>query len=361
MADELAQSEKQRHLALEHIQEARRQKSSGDVAAAQTEMNKAWRALDEALTFCPLNHRARFLKVSCAMNIPDFATARSEAKKIYDSLTVDQMKEMNDSMLHLSLVHASKMIGETTEALRYAREAVQLYPADPQAYMVLGELCDSVGQISQAEYMCRQALMHNENTGCVHPLSEQNVFFTLCCLGSSLLRQGKHTEAEVFLVRAVKLHNSSPLAYKHLAEVYQRQGRIREALQVAEKAHERDPNDRSIMYRIQQLREQGGIDQVEDTLSSSPRGDPEDPIDRDKLYAPSIPRGPQGPYRGDGYPQPSPRPSEHPSDSPMAPRGAVEHSVAPVKKGKSKNQKREEDDSTDWFACCIDRSSGNCG
>merc|ERR1719248_314517 len=107
--------------------------------------------------------------------------------------------------------------------MKFATEAVQTFPKDPQAYMVLGELCDQSGQKSQAEYMCRQALLHNDNPDCKHPLSPQNVLFTLCCLGSSLIQQGKHSEAEVFLVRAARLDGDSSLPYKHLSEVYHRQ------------------------------------------------------------------------------------------------------------------------------------------
>merc|ERR1719421_1535968 len=140
-------------------------------------MNSVWETLEQALWLCPMNHRARCLKVSLAMNNQDFITAKREAKKVYDYLTADQMKSMDNSMLHLSIIHACKMLGDKEEAMKFATEAVQTFPKDPQAYMVLGELCDQSGQKSQAEYMCRQALLHNDNPDCKHPLSPQNVLF----------------------------------------------------------------------------------------------------------------------------------------------------------------------------------------
>merc|ERR1719248_562895 len=122
---------------------------------------------------------------------------------------------MDDPVLHLSISHACKMLGKLDDALRYAREAIQLYPKNPKPYMVVGDLCDCTGQVKQAEYNCRQALLRTQSQDCTDKLSTQEEFLTLCCLGSNLLWQGSHKEAETFLVRASQLSNSSPLAYKH--------------------------------------------------------------------------------------------------------------------------------------------------
>merc|ERR1719171_2395440 len=104
-------------------------------------MVDAWTTLEEALQICPWNHRARFLKASCAMNAENFELAKAEAEKIYNSLSREQVVAMNDSLLHLTITHASKMLGDMDNAIHYAAEAVHLFPQDAQAYMVYGELC----------------------------------------------------------------------------------------------------------------------------------------------------------------------------------------------------------------------------
>merc|ERR1719171_3141045 len=160
------------------------------------------------------------------MNADDYQRAKDEALQIYQDLSFDQLEKMQDSVLHLSIAHASKMLGESEDAIQFASEATRLYPEDPQPYMVLGELHEALGQNSEAEERCRMALMHNDSPGIQHPLNPQNVFFTLCCLGSCLVKQGKFSEAEMFILRAIHLDASSTLAYRHLVDVYQYQGRL---------------------------------------------------------------------------------------------------------------------------------------
>jgi len=183
-AKALALSEAKRQEALELIERARHYQDQGDVESSQTEVTNAWYALDEALTICPSNHRARFLLVSCAMNAEDYARAKLEALTIYKDLSSEQLSSMGDSVLHLSIAHASKMLGDVDEALQFANEASELYPNDPQPFMVLGELLEAVGRNEEAEHNCRQALLRNDSPDCQHILNQQNVFFTLCCLTS---------------------------------------------------------------------------------------------------------------------------------------------------------------------------------
>ena len=154
---------------------------------------------------CPENHRARFLLVSCAMNADDFPRAREEALRIYKDLSADHAPSlMGDSVLHLSIAHASKMCGHIEEAMRFATEATELCKDDPQPYMVLGELLHDQERYEEAEQRCRQALALSDSSQCQHPLNPQNAYFALCCLGSCLLKQGKPNEAEISINRAVR-------------------------------------------------------------------------------------------------------------------------------------------------------------
>merc|ERR1719214_255067 len=112
----LKASERKRLEALERIDRAKAYQAENDLDGAQAEVTNAWYALDEALEICPENHRARFLLVSCSMNAEDFGRAKKEALTIYRDLSRQQLREMDDSVLHLSIAHASKMCEENDEA-----------------------------------------------------------------------------------------------------------------------------------------------------------------------------------------------------------------------------------------------------
>jgi len=173
---------------------------------------------------------------------------------IYEALSEEQMAQMNDSVLHLSLAHASKMLGEYDSAIRYAQDATRLYPEDPQPYMVLGELFEAVSKHQEAEKCCREALSKTEGPDCKHSLNPKNVFFTLCCLTSCLVQQQRYAEAEAYVNRAIELDGSSPLAYRHLADVYHFQRRYDDALQVCGHIRELDPEDDEIGQKIEAIR-----------------------------------------------------------------------------------------------------------
>lgn len=249
-------SEQKRKEALEQIEAARECQQIGDDAGADRAIRDSWKSLEHALDLCPSNHRARFLLVSCAMNSDDYHRAKEEALRIYDDLTDagDTLRQMNDSVLHLAIAHASKMLGHTDDAIRFAQEATELFRDDPQSYMILGEIYEARGQDEEAEHWCRQALLYNDNPNCHHQLNPQNVYFTLCCLSASLIKQGKYSEAELFLLRAARLDTSQTLALRHLVDAYHFQGRPSEAMQVARRIAEMDPEDVEIQQKIEVLR-----------------------------------------------------------------------------------------------------------
>lgn len=289
----LAQSEQKRQEALDWIERARRHQAEGNLEGAQSEVTNAWYCLDEALSICPTNHRARFLLVSCAMNADDYQRAKLEAVRIYQDLTREQLHQMNDSVLHLSIAHAAKMLGEIEFAIRFALEATQLYSDDPQPYMVLGELHENIGQNQEAEQKCRQALMHNDSPNCKHQLNSQNVFFTLCCLGSCLVKQGKFSEAELFIHRAIQIDSTSTLGFRHLVDVYHFQGRFQEALQAAHKIREMDPADSEIVQKIDMIRQDMNRGAGPTDPRSLPSRQSEDlPISAEAMNAPP-PAGPR--------------------------------------------------------------------
>ena len=103
---------------------------------------------------------------------------------------------------------------------------------------VLGELYDSVNEDELAEKFCRQTIFYNDAPNCKHPLNAHNVFFSLCCLGGSLIKQQKYSEAEKFLTKAAKVDQDSTLALRHLVEVYAQQDRKEFAILTAKRVVE---------------------------------------------------------------------------------------------------------------------------
>lgn len=253
--DVLALSEKKLAEALEHIERAKDCQDTSRTSAAQQEVRYACRRLDEALAICPQNHRARFLLVSCAMNADDYRRAKEEGLKIYRDFTGEEkIKEMDDSILHLSIAHASKMLGEMDDAIKFAAEATRLFEDDPQPYMVLGELYMAGDNLVEAEQQFRMALHHHDNPACKYPLTSQCVHFSLSCLGATLVSQGKYAEAEVVLVKASQQDDASTLPLRHLVDVYQSTGRSSDAVELAEHICGLDPGDDEMRRRLRDLK-----------------------------------------------------------------------------------------------------------
>jgi len=243
-------AEEKRLAAVGCLKAARDLAASGDEAAAQQKMDEAWACLEESIRLDSSNNKSRFLLVSCAMNRDDFERAFNEGSAIYNSLGTDQRQNMGDAVLHISLAHACKMLGKVDEAIHFASEAATLYPADPHPRMILGEVFEASGHDAQAESNCREALSRHRDPKCKHPLSPLSVYFTLCCLGAALTKQAKFKPAEDFLMEAVTLDGTKPLARRHLVDAYHFQGRIQEALAMARKLSDDEPEDEEILAKI---------------------------------------------------------------------------------------------------------------
>lgn len=267
-------SEQKRKEALQCLERARDPKSSQD--ERYKAMMDASAILEEGLQINPANHKVRFLLLSCAMNLDQFERAKKEGLKIYNALTPEQRARMGDAVLYISLAHASKMLGDIDDAIRFAREASEAYPDDPHPHMILGELYEASDLNAEAESMCRKALLHHEEASCKHHLNPMSVYFTLCCLGASLIKQGKYSEAERFLDQAKRMGSSSALALRHLVDVYHFQGRLDEALQAAQSIADQEPDNEEIRQKIDVLQQtsqsEGEDGDVSNLRSLAPRG-----------------------------------------------------------------------------------------
>lgn len=241
-------SELKRKAALEYIENARDAPSAN---ARLEKMKQAEALLLEALEINPKNHRARFLLVSTAMSIEDFARAKKEGIEIYNSLSQEQRRKMADAVLHISLTHASKMLGDMDDALKYCLEAAELFPDDPHPHMILGELYEAKEQHSKAERKCHDALQANDAPNCKHPLNSQSLYFTKCCLGAVLMRQDKYAESEKYLKNAQSMKQPHTLAMRYLVDCYECQGRHDEALHLAEEILAQDPSDDDVRGKIE--------------------------------------------------------------------------------------------------------------
>jgi len=324
-----------------------------DERARDEQMRDAWKYLEESIQICPTNNRARFLIVSCAMAEDDFVRAKEEGTAIFKSLTIEQRCQVGDAALHLSLAHVSKMLGDIDDAIMYAGEAAKLFPEDPHPHMILGELYEVYGSPNDAERECREALRYQSDLSCKHGLKDQSVYFMLCCLASALSKQRKYSEAERFLAQAVNLDNSSTLALRYLVDVYHNQGLLRDALELARKLEEHDPDDEYIRDKIEEMLH----DEHKGSGSESSWLGPMSKDGRDRRYEGREPRRgsadgsvKSGPSRGSRRSASSHRgrDREHGYDRR---RDGSQHSEVDVPAG----SRTQEKGSFDLMCCCFDR------
>lgn len=255
-SEAFSRSEQLRVEALQHTQNARQCQAAGDTEGAQREVDAAWDAVGKALEICPGNHRARFLLVSFAMNADDWDRALAEGKRIYNDLSRQQLTQMKDSVLHLSIAHACKILDKISEAITYADEAAMLFPDDPQVFMSLAELRLMQDDAKEAERHCREALRLHEHPGCTHKLGRQNILFTMCCLSNSMQQQNRQNDAEEYLNAAYEVDHNSTLVLKNLVDLHESLGNTREAIEYAEQLLRVDPQDTQNRLRIDHLRGQ---------------------------------------------------------------------------------------------------------
>lgn len=249
----LQESEKLRVEALHLAGVAKDFVAKGDKEQAERYLRKASEVLEQALVVRPNNHKARFLLVSLSMNRFDYDRALVEGLKIYKVFSKDHFRRMNDAVLHLSLAHASKMLEDSTQAVKFAKEATELFPDDPHPYMVLGELYETQGLDEEGSQLCRTALKRHEDPQCRHPLNHQSIYYTLCCLGACLIRLGELPEAETFLQRTRQYEGHGILGLKYLIDIRFAQHRRQDALDLCREALEIDPNDDDIHQKIEVL------------------------------------------------------------------------------------------------------------
>lgn len=353
----LRRSEDLREEALKSIDHAREYQSALDAGRAQMEISRAWQTLEEALRICPSNHRARFLLVSCAMNADDYSRAKEEALQIYRELSGDALKRMNDSVLHLSIAHASKMSGDYESAARFAREATQLYPTDPQPHMILGEVRQTQGRSEEAEQRCFRALKLHQSPDCSHRLTDQNVYFTLCVLGAAQIDLGKAEEAEPNLLKATQLSgHSSILALRHLTNAYRILGRSEDALRTAQRAVQKDPTDEDARRDLAELESTVKLSTAAPPMSTRWRHPAAAPMSSNHRNTQrSVTIQPPMPSATDGYAVPS---------SGLAPGVDGSNTYRSMTIASARREERNCDTNcdrnpadNDWFGwCCVDRS-----
>eukprot|EP00746_Dinoflagellata_sp_MGD_P154527 gnl/MRDRNA2_/MRDRNA2_84866_c0_seq2.p1 gnl/MRDRNA2_/MRDRNA2_84866_c0~~gnl/MRDRNA2_/MRDRNA2_84866_c0_seq2.p1 ORF type:complete len:627 (-),score=119.81 gnl/MRDRNA2_/MRDRNA2_84866_c0_seq2:269-2149(-) len=188
--------------------------------------------------------------------------------------------------LFFQLAAASKISGESTQAIMFAQNAADLFPTDPNPHMMLGELLHAMGAYAESAKECQLALMHHANSSSPairHPLMchafwsllpqeyalntrlsqhifdtirMHNFYLTLCCLGASLIHQREFAQAEIFLKKAEHefiFEDSDTQAMKLLLNLYQIQNRHGEALQYAKKIARIHPKDQEIQEKIKVL------------------------------------------------------------------------------------------------------------
>lgn len=351
-------SEAQRRHALQLLDDARKCQQENRPDDATSKMMEARKALEKSLELCPANHKARILLVSYTINSEEYELSMKEALTIYNDLSKEQLRNMKDPVLHLSITHCAKMLSDIDTAISYAKEATEMYAEDPQPYMILGELYTSMGQHPEAEHQCRQALRFNDSPSSKNTLTQQNVYFTQCCLSASLIKQHKYTEAELYLTRAIQIDDRSTLAMHHLVNVYYFQNRKEDAMKVATHIQKLDPADSTIEQKIELIRNAEQHPGHHGSVSPSHRSDPMSAHAGGEATGEMIM---DGSLRPPASKVSSARSQEQNKPRPPASGGGkdTEEAESEITKSVSTSKKKEKAEPEDdgFCICCVERGS----
>ncbi len=135
------------------------------------------------------------------------------------------------------------LLRKPLEAMTAYQQSLQINPTDFEAHRLLGMCLEQTQQDELARQHFAEAVR----------LAPQYVPAHMA-YGQLALRLGRLKDAELAFVTALRLNNALPVARHLLAQVYERQGRMQEALREAEYAIQVDPRDQNAQATLQRLR-----------------------------------------------------------------------------------------------------------
>lgn len=151
-------------------------------------------------------------------------------------------RHQDDPRLMLEAGQYYHEAGRIDEAERVLRRAIELNPADAEAYNALGYFfAEANVKLDEAEKLVQKALELNPNAGHI-----------LDSLGWVFYRQGKFAKAIETLEKAVERLSATPDAviYDHLGDAYAKDGRTEDARRYWGEALKLDPDSEAIRKKL---------------------------------------------------------------------------------------------------------------
>lgn len=105
---------------------------------------------------------ARFMLVSCLLQLRDFARAKEQAVQAIYNLAVEDGGALEEPVMHLAAAYASlgqDHVGDAISSLRYA---AKVFPEDPQSCAILSAVLERQGCLQQAKRAAALALMRDD-------------------------------------------------------------------------------------------------------------------------------------------------------------------------------------------------------
>jgi tetratricopeptide (TPR) repeat protein len=153
--------------------------------------------------------------------------------------------DLLDSDFFLSYGGAAERAGHFVKAAELLKKSIALDPArSAQACNYLGYMWADRGEnLAEAEQLIRQALELDPNNGAYRD-----------SLGWVFFRQGRYHESLAELLRASELmQEPDPVVLDHIGDVYDKLGKIADAVLYWRKALQIDPNNSSITEKLDSL------------------------------------------------------------------------------------------------------------
>jgi len=135
------------------------------------------------------------------------------------------------------------LMQKPAEAMAEYNRSLQLKPTDFETHRLLGMCLEQTNRLEDARMHYAEAVRLAPHYVPAH-----------MSYGQLALRLARLTDAELAFVEALRLNPGLPIARHLLAQVYERQGRMSEALREAEYSVQVDPRDTGAQATLQRLR-----------------------------------------------------------------------------------------------------------
>ncbi len=211
-----------------HFLRARLAHHAGEHRVALDELRLAL-ASDESNTFLMTELAEQFARMS------ELEKAELQLKKVLDAAPDYAPAQL---MMGRVLYESQK----TTRARTHLTRAIRLRPADPDAYLVLTQLCLDQGKVDEAVKVV-------EDLGAALP--GEPIGFRR--LGLALAERNESARAEKLLTRAVDRDPGDLESWVQLAKIYESSARLPKASEAYGRALERDPENGEVLLAAGRL------------------------------------------------------------------------------------------------------------